>query len=319
MWEVSPEDVERVLAALINLDLGQGVEGIARAALHVMQERCAEREREQLEEASWEPPILEESDEGQEEASRAGPGVPVTSPQEELSPCPTGGILPGWAQTSRDCATQTQETTRPSLQAPRARQPEEEEDPPCITWEEVHQVLEHARNLERMSQKAWTTAFSAFKKWCGAHTVPQAPIKRFSKLIEDKEEELRHTENWLEERKRERQLKAEEEEKAKHLARAELEAARPKRWAQEQAFAGARFHLEEVRRRERESASVLGKRDGAGEPTVLPSTRWVRYCPICGRPGAKDARRCPDRAKHPPRSDKVKLSTIKDKIYIYSF
>ena len=279
MWEVSQEDVERVLAALISLDLGQGVEGTARAALHVMQERCAEREREQLEEASWEP---------------------LTSPQEELSPCPTGPIPVGCPRTSRDCATQMQETTRPSLQAPRARQPKEEEDPPCSTWEEVHQVLEQARNLKRMSQKARTTAFSAFKKWCGAHTEPQAPIKRFSKLIADKEEELRHTENWLEKRKRERQLKAEEEEKAKRLTRAELEAARQERWAQEQTFAEARFRLEEARRRERESASVLGERDGAGKPTVPPSTRWVGYCPI-----AKDAHRCPNRAKHSPRSDKV--------------
>ena len=109
--------------------------------------------------------------------------------------------------------------------------PEEEEDPPCSTWDEVHQVLEQARNLERTSQKARATAFSAFKKWCVAHTEPQAPIKRFGKLIADKEEELRHVENWLEERKRERRLKAEEEEKAKRLALAELEAARQERWA----------------------------------------------------------------------------------------
>ena len=218
-WEVAQEDVERVLAALISLDLGQGVEDTAHTALHVMQERCAEREREQLEEANWEPPILETWDEGQEEASRASPGVPVTSPREELIPCPTGPIPVGCSRTSRDCATQTQETARPSLQAPRAHEPEEEEDPPCSTWEEVHQFLEQARNLERMSRKARTTALSAFKKWCGAHTEPQAPIKRFSKLIADKEEELHHMENWLEERKRERQLEAEEEEKAKRLAR----------------------------------------------------------------------------------------------------
>ena len=40
-----------------------------------------------------------------------------------------------------------------------------------------------------------------------AFTEPLAPIKRFGKLIMDKEEELRHVENWLEERKRERRLK----------------------------------------------------------------------------------------------------------------
>ena len=305
MWEVSQEDVERVLAALISLDLGKEVEGTAQAALHVMQERRVEIEREQLEEASWQLPFLEEWDEGQEEAPRASPGVPVTSPREEFSPCPTGPIPVGCSRTSRDCATQTQETARPSLQAPMASLPEEEEDPPCSTWEEVHQVLEQARNLERMSQKARATAFSAFKRWCVAHTVPQAPIKRFSKLIADKEEELHHVENWVEGRKRERQLKAEEEEKAKRLALAELEATRQERWAQEQEFAEARFRLEEARRRERERAAVVDERDGAGEPTVPPSTRRIRYCLICGRPDAKDARRCPGRAEHPPRSDKV--------------
>ena len=82
MWEVLQEDAERVLAALISLDLNKEVEGTAQAALHVMQERRVEIEREQLEEASWKHPFLEEWDEGQEEAPRASPGVPQTSPRE---------------------------------------------------------------------------------------------------------------------------------------------------------------------------------------------------------------------------------------------
>ena len=138
MWEVSQKDVERVLAALISLDLGKEFEGTAQAALPVVQERRIEIEREQLEETSWEPPFLLEWDESQEEAPRASPGVPVTSPREELSPWPTGPIPVGCSRTSRDCATQTQETARPSLQAPMASLPEEEENPPCSTWEEVH-------------------------------------------------------------------------------------------------------------------------------------------------------------------------------------
>ena len=44
MWEVSQEDIERVLAGLITLDLGKGVQGTVQAALHVMREGRVEME-----------------------------------------------------------------------------------------------------------------------------------------------------------------------------------------------------------------------------------------------------------------------------------
>ena len=46
MWEVSQEDVERVLGGLITLDLSKGVEGTVQASLHVMRERRVEMEQE---------------------------------------------------------------------------------------------------------------------------------------------------------------------------------------------------------------------------------------------------------------------------------
>ena len=172
MLEIPEEVLENLPAALTRMNIGFVLDGTVEAALYVMRENRLEREREKLA-ALEEPPILREWEEGEEDADRASPGVPVASPVEPLRAPPTGLIPLG----------------RPSL--PPAHTPQEEECLPTTksTLEEMEAALQKFRERDRECQRARAEIFAAFQTWMEGH--PEAPkaAKNWWRLVEDKQEE----------------------------------------------------------------------------------------------------------------------------------
>ena len=99
MLEIPEDALENLLVALTRMNIGFVLDGTVEMALHVMRENHLEREREKLAD-SEEPPTLWEWEEGEEDADRASPGIPVASPVEPLRAPPTGdgpvASTPGW-------------------------------------------------------------------------------------------------------------------------------------------------------------------------------------------------------------------------------
>ena len=279
MLEIPEDTLETVLAGLMRMGIGRKAHATIEAALHLLREQQREREREREEEVAWERPVVREWEEGLEETGQASPGAPLTSPRDDLRRPPAAPIPLGWPRVvTRDQATQTGSGT---------------EAPPS-TWLEVEGALERAREAEREGRRLRDAAFAALDKWAADHPEPSAQAAKWQRLVEEKKEELRHTATWLAERRVARQLK-EAEAEADQRRREELAAAQAKRQAEERAFAEARARLEEARRREEQLAGTT--QDQADHTPAPPP----RYCPVCGRATPRGARRCPDRANHPPR------------------
>ena len=98
MLEIPEEALENLLAALTRMTIGFVFDGTVEAAHHFIRENRLEREREKLENLE-ETPTLWEWEEGEEDANRTSPGIPVVSPVEPLrapptGPIPLGGPLP---------------------------------------------------------------------------------------------------------------------------------------------------------------------------------------------------------------------------------
>ena len=180
-------------------------------------------------------------------------------------------------------------------------------------------ALRKFRERDRECQRARAELFAAFQTWMEGHSKPPKAAKNWWRLMEDRREELRHTADWTAARAETRRQKALEEEAArKHAkeeearrraeARAELERVRAQRLAHERALRETHARLEAVRRLEERLAGTLGEVDGPASSTPgwesqsPPPRLW--YCPICGRPGVREVRRCPDGQHHPPKPQK---------------
>ena len=90
MLQISEDAFERAIAALIGLDLGVPVEGVAQAALHLVRQHRLRRE--EARELLREQPFLVAADDAETGAADACPGVPHAAPQEELAAPPAGAI-----------------------------------------------------------------------------------------------------------------------------------------------------------------------------------------------------------------------------------
>ena len=160
MLEIPEEALENLLAALARMNIGFVLGRTVQAALRVMRENRIEREREKLA-VLEEPPTLWECEEGEEEADRASPGIPVAPPIEPLRELPTGPIPLGG----------------PLL--PPASTPKVGGHVPTTasTWEEMEAALRQFRDRDRQCQRARADPFAAFQKWMEGHPEPPKAIK----------------------------------------------------------------------------------------------------------------------------------------------
>ena len=161
MLEIPEEALENLLAALTRMNIGFALDGTVEAALHVMHENRLEGEREKLADLG-ELPTLWEWEEGEEDADRASPGIPVALPVEPLQapptePIPLGGPSPLPADT-----------------------PQEGERLPTTTstWEEMESALRKFRERDRECQRARAELFAAFQTWMEGQPEPRRQQRR---------------------------------------------------------------------------------------------------------------------------------------------
>ena len=203
MLEIPEEVLENLLAALARMNIGFVLYGTVEAALQVMRENRLGREHEKLA-VLEEPPTLWEWQEGEEEADRTSPGIPVASPIEPLKepptgPIPFGGPLPPPASTPQ--VGHHLPTT-------------------ASTWKAVQAALQF-RDRDRQCHRARADLFAAFQKLMGGHSEPPKAAKGWWRLVEGKQKELRHTAVWLAARTWARWKRALEEEAERRQAEEE--------------------------------------------------------------------------------------------------
>ena len=296
MLQVPEEVVEEVMVALMRLGLGDAVDGVALAAVHLMSERRRAREQEARAQLEDQAAIEEIDDEGEGEAC-ALPCLPPPAPQPEpipvlRQPIPLGAA-PGEAAPEeprrvRDASSQTGLSDLPARP----------------TWPEVEALLQQAKDLDTLSLAVQAEGFAAFDDYLARHPDPNPILDSWRSRVAMKRELDAHVEEWVVERRRRLQREREERNR-RERARIEEEyaEARRRRLEEEEAITSARNRWEEARRAEERAAIGLGIAQPRGTVPNPPGTGKLRRCPVCAWPGVREARRCPRVATHPQRPE----------------
>ena len=139
MLRIPEETLENTMTALIGLDMGEGVEEVAEAALSLL--RC-QREKEARGPLRGQATVVE-VDAAEAATANAPVGVPHVSLREALATYHRRPTPAGYPRTVKDAAVQTSDSVLP----------------PTPTWEELHAGLERVRALDQTAHPMRAEAF----------------------------------------------------------------------------------------------------------------------------------------------------------------
>ena len=253
MLQIPEENFERVMAGLINMDLGVPAEGVASAALHLLREDRLRREEEAQEGLKDQPSSVTRT-------TRKRPrwwAYPKTLRERDLRPrhpAPFNAI--STAKRGRAGGAGGGPANPPANHIPKPvprREIGVQVGPALLpvnpSWYELEQGLVEARAIDLAARQRRTEAFEAFERYVETCPRPHPSAAYWQRLVVAKREENAHVLAWKAERRARLQRQQEEdEERARRHLEMELEAT----------LQAARARWEEARRADEKAAAGLG-------------------------------------------------------------
>ena len=277
MLQIPERTLENAMIALICLDMGEGVEKVAEAALNLLRRGRRQREKEAQGPLRGQATVVEVNA-AEASTNNAPVGVPRASPRDAQATRHRGSIPAGYSRTVKDAAVQTEAHHLPIE----------------TTWDELRDRLVNARALDLAATRARSEVFEALDRYVKTCAEPHPEATYWRRLAAAKRKEVDHLVAWRAERRARIQREREAEEaQLRVVTERALEEARTRRLAEEAELQAVRARWKAARRDEEKAAAELGLAEERPQPAQLkpPGSGRLRHC------------KCPRVATHLPRPD----------------